>query len=242
MQPTLMKLLNAVNSAVEGDACLVDTHNPSAGFWHPRAQPDCSSLAGQLPTWPSVIFLWEWKLGSKPANVHTMMGQQVERCNHVFAQQPERAMLPAVSITMDTFELLIFNRLPAGAISVSRTGQLQFSVDASSAGFRMLVRVLATPKADLGFMSPDLPNLPSLGAHQIKDISLIQRGSAPEGRSSYVFKAKFDGKEAVLKLNRSGAEVRVRAHVDNPCCTVVFFCRTHVDNPCCTVVVFVGRM
>ena len=148
-------------------------------------------------------------------------------------------MLPAVSITMDTFELLIFNRLPAGAISVSRTGQLQFSVDASSAGFRMLVRVLATPKADLGFMSPDLPNLPSLGAHQIKDISLIQRGSAPEGRSSYVFKAKFDGKEAVLKLNRSGAEVRVRAHVDNPCCTVIL---VKVVAPLVVVVVLVATI
>ena len=98
---------------------------------------------------------------------------------------------------------------PSGQVNMTCTGPVPFSVSpAGNAGFGLLVRVLATPMVDLGYLPPELPGLESIGDYQLDNWQLLRQGSKD---SSFVYVVYLHGAKSgrgVVKLNRKTTEVR----------------------------------
>ena len=151
MKPTEMKVLQAARRAVDKGPFIVDTHSKATGLEQPDAQPDACNLHSPLTAWPQVVVLWEFKVNDGTHDLNTMLGQQITRSRHVLDLQPERKFVVAVSLTMETLELVWFERRGLAGIEVFRSGPQLLSFCSESAGFALLVRLLATPEVALGF-------------------------------------------------------------------------------------------
>ena len=209
MQPVVTDLIQAVMRAVNCGCLLMDTHDASNQLENPVSKPDCTLVAtGLKAEWTQLVSLWEFNIGTGQADIETMYGQQVERCRHVLDSYDERQLVVAVNITMNTLEVLTAERLPANFMRLSTTGRQPFSISKASPGFQLLVQLLLTPKADLGFVTALMPTIESLGGRRFKVQYLVKQGSAEQGSGSWVFRVKLDADgDAILKLNRAPQEV-----------------------------------
>ena len=212
MQPTVMKVLQAAKQAVGKGPILKDTRSRTAGLKQPDAQPDACSLYSPLTAWPQVVVLWEFKVSSQLHDANTILGQQITRSRHVLDSQPERKFVVAVSLTMESVELVRVDRKELNSIEVSRWGPEWLSFCPESAGFALLVRLLATPEADLGFKDHEY-SVKQLGQYSISEARLLCYGTAPQGHGSHVYQVTASTTEslcdAVLKLHDSDTEVNL---------------------------------
>ena len=232
MQPTEMKVLHAARRAVDKGPFIVDTHSKATGLKQPDAQPDACSLHSPLTAWPQVVVLWEFKVSSGTQDLNTMLGQQITRSRHVLDLQPKRKLVVAVSLTMETLELVWVRRRDLSGIEVSRSGRELLSFSSESAGLALLVRLLATPEVDLGFQMDEC-SIQQLGQYSISEARLLRYGTAPDGHGSHVYQvtakstmAEFHG-DAVLKLHNSDKEVTLCM------CTSLFNVKGGNKFPCC---------
>ena len=221
MQPAAMQLLTEMQQALGSGTGLVlaDTH-ASSYLQQATKKIDCSGLAGNDCLWSQLVVPIEFKLDS--ADGDAALGQLVETASIVQCQQPERAFIYAVSITMDTVEVfcLRFGRL-ADFSGICISGPLPVRLQQDSAGLCMLARVLAAPLAQLGFVSAHLPE-GRLKSHRFKCTARLAlrtvSTSTPSRQNSYVYKAKLTqqgDRQAVLKLAFNDKEV---GFVSVSCC------------------------
>ena len=210
MQPTVMEVLRAVRRAVDRGPFIEDTHSRATGLKQPDARPDACSLHSPLIAWPQVVVLWEFKVSNGTLDLNTMLGQQITRSRHVLDLQPERKLVVAVSLTMETLEIVWVEHRDLTSIKVFRSGPQLLSFCSESAGFALLVRLLATPEVDLGFRMDEC-SVKQLGQYSISEVQLLRYGTAAHGHGSHVYKVtakstEFHG-DAVLKLHDSNKEV-----------------------------------
>ena len=214
MQPTVMKVLQAARQAVGKGPILKDTHSRTAGLKQPDAQPGACSLHSPLTAWAQVVVLWEFKVSSKLHDANTMLGQQITRSRHVLDSQPKRKFVVAVSLTMESVELLLVERKALNSVTVFTSGPEWLSFCPESAGFALLVRLLATPEAALGFKELKC-SVKELGPYSISEAQLLCYGTAPQGHGSLVYQVTASSTEshceAVLKLHDSDTEVNLCA-------------------------------
>lgn len=111
----------------------------------------------------------------------------------------------ALILTLNSLELLSIKTGSLGGIVVSSTGQQPFSVSTQSPGFRWLVRLLVTPRNQLGYVETAVPQLSQLGQVSVGSLQLIRKGTR-DGSGSYVWTCQAAGSKAVLKLNRDNRE------------------------------------
>lgn len=123
-----------------------------------------------------------------------------------------------------------FQRGP-GKLTTLRTIEQDFSFSTSSPGFRLLVSMLCSSKSKLGWVAPQLPNIPRLGQRLLPGSwQLLRRGSTTDGSYVYLVGPPTSTSQAatrsedacVVKLNRSDAEVWgaegwISAHLDSGC-------------------------
>ena len=217
MQPVVTDLIqavmHAVMHAVKCDCILKDTHLSSKQLENPVSRPDCTLVAeGVRAEWTQVVSIWEFKTSTGKPEIETMCGQQVERCRAVLDSYDERQLVVAVNITMNTLEIMTAERLPGNDIRLSTVGRQPFSISENSPGFRLLVQLLSTPKANLGYATPLMPAIKSLGGHCLKVQYLVNQGPAHQGYGSWVFRVKLEADgAAILKLNRFSQEVNMPA-------------------------------
>lgn len=137
-----------------------------------------------------------------------MYGQQVERCRAVLDSYSGRQLVVAVNVTMNTLEVMTAERQPDHDLKLSTISRQPFSISKDSPGFQLLVQLLLTPKANLGFATPFIPTIQRMGQHRLKVQYLVNQGSAHQGSGSWVFLVKLKAAgDAILKLNRSSQEV-----------------------------------
>lgn len=131
-----------------------------------------------------------------------MYGQQMERCRAVLNSYDERQLVVAVNVSMNTLEVMTAERQPGNHMRLSTT------TSKNSPGFQLLVRLLSTPKANLGYATPLMPAIKRLGRHRLEVHYLVHQGSPHQGYGSWVFRVKLEPDvDAVLKLNRISQEV-----------------------------------
>ena len=95
-----------------------------------------------------------------------------------------------------------------------RSGPELLSFCPESSGFKLLLRLMATPKAKLGFrLSAEPPNQ-SLGQYGISELQLLCYGMAPQGHGSQVYRVTAESTDekgpATLKLHNLEKEVRTQ--------------------------------
>lgn len=201
MQPVVTDLIQAVMHAVNCDCILIDTHLASKQLDNSVSRPDCTLVAAGPPAkWMQIVSVWELEIGTGKSETETMYGQQVERCRAVLNSYSERQLVVAANVTMNTLEIMTAERQPGDDLRVSTTGGQPFSISTDSPGFQLLVQLLSTPKANLGFATPLLPRIERLGQHCLKTQYLINQGSAHQGHGSWVFLVKLKaGMDAIFK-------------------------------------------
>lgn len=209
MQPVVTELVQAVMHAVNCDCLLKDTHTSSEQLENPASRPDCTLVAkGLRAEWTQVVSLWEFKFGTGKPETETMYGQQVERCRAVLDSYHERQLVVAVNVTMNTLEVMTAERQPGNDMRLSTTGRQPFSISQDSPGFQLLVQLLSTPKANLGYATPLMPAINNLGQHRLKVQYLMKQGTAHQGSGSWLFGAKLEtDRDAILKLSEISQEV-----------------------------------
>lgn len=166
MQPIMMDALQAVAAALGTELLPVDTHSAANALQHPRSQPDCTwtHIRGQ-PTWATAVTMLEAKLGDGARDIHIMWGQQTDRCQWIFDNQPSRTCIISAGLTLNNFELIIAQRSKEGNyVRFSRAGPLPFSFHSTSLGFSLLVRLMATSASQQGFCPILNPALADMGA------------------------------------------------------------------------------
>lgn len=169
MQPVVTELVQAVMHAVNCDCLLKDTHTSSEQLENPASRPDCTLVAkGLRAEWTQVVSLWESKLGTGKPETETTYGQKVERCRAVLDSYHERQLVVAVNVTTNTLEVMTAERQPGNDMRLSTTGRQPFSISQDSPGFQLLVQLLSTPKANLGYATPLMPAINNLGQHPLK--------------------------------------------------------------------------
>ena len=114
---------------------------------------------------------------------------------------------------------------------MSRSGPQRLSFCSGSAGFALLVRLLATPEVDLGFRMEEC-SVQQLGQHRISRAQLLRYGTAPDGHGSHVYQvtaecSEFHG-DAVLKMHDSDKEVTLC--IAPPCA----MSRVATKSSCCS--------
>lgn len=210
MQPAVMKLLRAAERALGSSANIEDTHKASCRMSFPNNQPDATSLSAPGPcSWTLAVWTGEFKLGDTPPEIATAIGQEIRRTRFTFdAQDDQRQYAVALILTLNSLELLWIKKAPLGGIIVSSSGQQPFSVSTQSVGFRWLVRLLLTPRDELGYCEAAVPRLSGLGQVSVDGLQLICKGTAA-GSGSFVWSCQVAGGGAVLKLNRNEREACV---------------------------------
>lgn len=210
MQPTVMKVLQAARRAVDRGPFIKDTYSRATGLKQPDAQPDACSLHSPLTAWPQVVVLWEFNVSNGTHERNTMLGQQITRSRRVLDLQPKRKLVVAVSLTMETLEVVWVVPRALTGIEVFRSGPQLLSFCSESAGFSLLVRLLNTPEVDLGFQMDEC-SVKQLGQYSISEAQLLRYGTAPHGHGSHVYQVTAKSTEyhgdAVLKLHNSDKEV-----------------------------------
>ena len=209
MQPVVTDLIQAVMHAVKCDCMLKDTHLASNQLENPVSRPGCTLVAtGLKAEWTQIVSVWEFRMGTGETETETMYCQQVERCRAVLESYSERQLVVAVNVTMHTLEVMTAERQPSDDLRLSTSGCQPFSISKDSPGFQLLVQLLLTPKATLGFATPVIPAIESLGQHCFEVQYYINQGSALQGSGSWVFVIKLKAAgDAILKLNRGSQEV-----------------------------------
>lgn len=207
MQPTVIKLLQAIATALSSSGYLVDTHTASCRLSSPCSQPDVTCLAAPgIPSWAVVVWTGEFKLGNTPPDISRAIGQQIRRTRNIFdGQGDQRQYAVTLILTLNSLELLWITRATLGSLLVRSTGQQPFSVSVQSPGFRWLVRLLLTQPDMLGYVEAAVPKLSHLGQVSVGNLQLIRRGTAA-GTGSFVWRCQAAGGRAILKLNRDDQE------------------------------------
>ena len=209
MQPVVMDLIQEVMQSVACDCSLFDTHLSSNQLEEPTSRPGCTLVAaGDRAEWTQVVSVWDFRTGTSTAEMETTYGQQVERCRAVLDSYEQRQLVVAVSVTMNTLEVMTAERQPVHSLRLSTSGRHSFSISTESPGFQLLVQLLTTPKANLGFATASLPSLSSLGQHCFQVQHLVKQGSIDHGFVSWVFRVKLEADgNAILKLHKYLSEV-----------------------------------
>ena len=212
MQPVVIDLIQAVMHAVRCDCRLIDTHSSSNQLENPVSRPDCILVSsGDRAEWTQIVSVWELKIGTGKVETETMYGQQVERCRAVLDSYSERTAVVAVNVTMNTLEVITAEHQPDDDLRLSTTGRQPLSISTNSPGFHLLVQLLSTPKAHLGFATPLVPTIKELNGHCLELPYLINQGSAHQGLGSWVFQVKLKANgNAILKLSRASLEVSLQ--------------------------------
>ena len=220
MQPVVIDLILAVMQAVACDCRLFDTHLSSNQLENPTSRPDCTLVAaGDRAVWTQVVSVWEFKTDIGKPKMETMYGQQVERCRAALDSYQQRQLVVAVGVTMNTLEVMTVERQRLEDLRLSTTGRQPFSVSPESLGFQLLVRLLTTRKAHLGFTTALLPSLKSLGQQCFEIQHLVNQGSTHQGVVSWMFRVNLEvGGDAILKLSTSSQEVKQASHYYAHCC------------------------
>ena len=219
MQPAVMKLLQAAATALGSVAHLEDTHKASNRLSYHHSQPDvtCVAAPGNVG-WAVVVWTGEFKLSV--ADIAKAIGQQIKRVRFIFDGQGEQRQY-TVSL------ILTLKKLPLEGILVTSTGQVPFSVSTQSPGFRWLVRLLLTPRFQLGYCEPAVPRLSAVGQMPVSSLQLIRRGTT-QGSGSFVWRCEAAAGEAILKLNRDEREARVPPiclhHITSLHCSHMWHC------------------
>ena len=226
MQPVVIDLIQAVMHAVRCDCRLIDTHSSSNQLENPVSRPDCILVSsGDRAQWTQVVSVWEFKIGTGKVETETMYGQQVERCRAVLDSYSERTAVVAVNVTMNTLEVITVEHQPDDDLRLSTTGRQPFSISTNSPGFQLLVQLLSTPKAHLGFATPLVPTIKELNGHCLELPYLINQGSAHQGCGSWVFQVKLKANgSAILKLSRASLEVSFQHSVQCVHLCLTAFC------------------
>ena len=209
MQPVVIDLIQEVMQAVACDCHLLDTHLSSNQLEEPTNRPGCALVAaGDRAAWTQVVSIWDFKTGTGKQEMETMYGQQVKRCRAVLNSYKQRQLVVAVSVTMNTLEIMTAEPQPLEGLRLRTTGRHPFSISTASSGFQLLVQLLTTPKAQLGFITASLPSINRMGRHCFKVEYLLNQGSSHQDSVSWVFRVKLEaGGNAILKLSSSLLEV-----------------------------------
>lgn len=95
---------------------------------------------------------------------------------------------------------------------LSTIGRQPFSISKTSPGLQLLVQLLvqllSTPKANLGYAAPLMPAVKHLGQRRINVQYLVNQGSAHQGYGSWVFRVRLEADdEAILKQSQLSQEI-----------------------------------
>ena len=145
-----------------------------------------------------LVSLWEFKTGTGKSEIETLCGQQVERCRAVLDSCDDRQFVVAVNVTMNTLEIITAERQPGNDLRLRHNRSSAFSISKDSLGFQLLFRLLLTPMANLGYVTPLMPMIESLGQHRLEVLCFLKQGSAHQGSGSWVF---------LLKLGPDGGQM-----------------------------------
>ena len=219
MQPLVMDMLHAIARAVGASQKLVDTH-ASNYLKLPTGMIDCCGLRSDLVAWTQLVVPWEFKLSSTQAV--SLLGQLITRCIDLFDKQPQCQCVYAVGIMLDAVEVFTISRVN-GMLSVAGTGLQPLSINSQSPGLQLVASVLQAAPEELGFCSPRLPASIELGGYTMRNLEVIQDGTARPGGhpGTYVFRVAVDGLQepAVLKLGFSDREV---IHPSSKLCSMLW--------------------
>ena len=125
------------------------------------------------------------------------VGQVINRCNTLFDEQPDRKVVYALVMSLDTVQLCRVRRLPGGSITLECTKRepLSISVRGSQSmydpehsavcepshlapGVLLIARLLASPMEQLGFQLPRLPVQHDVGGAILSDFALLRSGGS----------------------------------------------------------------
>ncbi|GAQ79518.1 Putative protein kinase superfamily protein [Klebsormidium nitens] len=202
MQPCVMKIIHAVKEAVGSELVVMDTHNSSNQFINPVGRPDTSMLAEELIAWTQLVTVGEFKVHDGKDDQDSMLGQEIGRGQVALENQPDRQHFFSFGLNMNALEVVHIHRDSECKWVIESTGLQPFYIGEDSVGFRWLVRLLATEKSKLGFVSPVLPDLSVLEGRRVGKLQLLRRGTGPSTVGSWVFTAESDGYfgKCILKL------------------------------------------
>ena len=118
----------------------------------------------------AVVSVWEFTIGKSKPETETLYGQQVERCRAVLDSYNKRQLVVAVNFTLKTLEVMTAHRQlqASNDMRLSMTGQQQFSISKTSPGFLLLIQLLPTTKAYLGYATLLMPAVKTLGRHSLE--------------------------------------------------------------------------
>ncbi|GAQ90449.1 Putative protein kinase superfamily protein [Klebsormidium nitens] len=212
MQPAVIKMVEAALGVLRSKLILRDTHDSSNQFIHPVGRPDLSLLAAALIAWTQLVSVGEFKLGEGTDDIDSMFGQLINRTAAILDSQPDRQRVVSFGLTMNSIEVVHVHRGQDRTWVVQTIGPLPFSISRESAGFKILIRLLATELTDLGFLQPEIPEVHL--SRELCNLELLRRGQlqAPQGTApnrvgSVVFQASTAGhNNCILKLCHSGKE------------------------------------
>ena len=178
----------------------------SSGITGHSGKVDYCMTADRLKAWPQVVALIELKKEIDSASLYgECIGQLSARTLDLFGEQPNRKHVVVIAGGSHSMEVLQFHR----TYEVVRSGKQSFSLDATSAGFRWLIKALCSSLPSMGFIPEVLPfNKWTPGGHPIQK-GLYCRAdattSAGLGLCCKVFQAEYDvGHQAVaVKIGAS---------------------------------------
>lgn len=176
MQPAVIKMIEAAVEVLKAKFIVKDTHSSSNQFIHPVGRPDVSLLAAALIAWTQLVPVGEFKVGGGTDELDSLFGQLISRARAILDSQPDRQRVVSFGLTMNSIEFVHVQRGRDKSWTVQTTGTLPFSISPESAGFRLLVRLLATNISDLGFIEPEIPVVLSLQERQLSNLELLRRG------------------------------------------------------------------
>jgi serine/threonine protein kinase len=144
-------LLNAVQSGLHFHDTSIRNY-----LTCPTGKIDVTLTASGYVTWPDVVSFAELKpsLLSKPA-YHVAVGQVIQRCQDIFELQTKRVFI--VAMVMDGTHIDVLKISRAMPLEVTHTGRVPFGWSLQSVGLMMLLRLLASSRDQLGFVSPLVP-------------------------------------------------------------------------------------
>ncbi|MCJ1467083.1 hypothetical protein MMC07_005705 [Pseudocyphellaria aurata] len=227
----MITALKAIAKALASGIRPVDTHTSATKLKDSVQRPDCSfiHIAGR-PCWATLVSLLEARVTDSARDIHTMWGQQTDRCQFLLASQPARTHLIAIGLTMNALELITAHR-PEGYehIQFGRIGPVPFSFHASSPGLKLLVRLMATPASQQGFCPCDPPPLNRMrtadDCWEVGSHAAIRPASPPD--ASFLFRviatlqSSRVSQPAVLKLCRTSHEASAQ----------LWACTMHANMP-----------
>eukprot|EP00243_Klebsormidium_subtile_P012048 TRINITY_DN7138_c1_g4_i1.p1 TRINITY_DN7138_c1_g4~~TRINITY_DN7138_c1_g4_i1.p1 ORF type:complete len:692 (-),score=78.26 TRINITY_DN7138_c1_g4_i1:155-2230(-) len=208
MQPRLVTILEAIGTVTNCKMQLVDTHSATKQFQNPIGRPDFSLLASPIIAWAQGVSFFEFKLWDTIAGTFHSFGQQTGRVSNTLSQQPDRTHWVTVGFTMNSVELAVFSRGDLDQLTVQRTTPKPFSIHHTSPGFKLVLRLLASTPAALGYQELRRPGIRTMSTkYTVEKLTQVHRGTAPQGGGSIVYEAVVpEMGKCILKLNQSQLE------------------------------------